>query len=119
MSKEKKEKIFELRGNGMTYQAIADELGCTKQYVHQTLKRIPSITKSKKQVNKRILHWCVDNDMKLIALCKALGEANGKAYPAYYNMLTDGSRALNTIKEILSYTGLTFEEVFGGNDSED
>lgn len=36
--------ILRKRGQNWTYQAIADELGCTRQYVEQTYKKIKRMT---------------------------------------------------------------------------
>ena len=48
-----KEKIYELREKGLTYQAIGDELGCSKQYVEIILNPKRHKERNKKSEVKR------------------------------------------------------------------
>lgn len=113
----KKEQIIEMRNQGMTLQAIADEFGCSKQYVHQELNRErKAIEKMKnKIVYKNILHWCIDNDIKVSDLYRSLSGS----YNSNYRFLTKENFAVEKVKEILKFTGMTFEQAFGGTECED
>lgn len=119
----KKEQIIEMRNQGMTFQAIADKFGCSKQYVHAELNRqlkgrgVNSM--KNKVVYKNILHWCVDNDKSISGFCELAAKQCGCSTSTIYNFLSGDKKQMGKIRGILAITGMTFEEAFGGVESED
>lgn len=113
----KKEKMVELRKQGMTYQEIADIFGCSKSYVGSLLSKSEEgkfrpLT-SKDCVYIGIRNWMNENKVSKTEFSRLI---YGYAHPAHinrYSSILKGHGCFkHTIDNILSITGLTYEEAF-------
>lgn len=113
MTNEQKLQAFKLRLGGATYQAIADMFGCSKQYVYMVLHN-----KARKQIK------CVYPGLKCY-----IEEHDGNSHRFWLgsgvcnshntlNAKLKGERDFNLseVKQIMEYTGLSFDEAFGGGE---
>lgn len=103
----KKEQFIEMRNQGMTYQAIADKFGCSKQYVHDTVNKKRKIKFTKKTPYQNLRNYCIKEGITTDKICEELNITPGKL-----RYFLRGSRSVKFIKGILKVTGLTFEEAF-------
>lgn len=113
----KKEKMVELRKQGMTYQEIADIFGCSKSYVGSLLSKskecqFRTIT-PKDCVYVGIRNWMNENKISKSGLCRMV---YGYVHPVSNNRLAAIYKGHGCTKEtidmILAATGLTYEEAF-------
>lgn len=111
----KKEQIIEMRSKGMTFQAIADEFGCSRQNIHLMITREPKNGKKiSKKVSEKVRIYFKENKIGLCEFCKKFGKDEQRVR----YILGGRSNSLKTIKMILKELNMTFEDVFGGTDSE-
>lgn len=110
--------IIEMRENGFTYRKIAEELHVTRQCVWSTAKRygvagknVHPSTISRIKYNG-IKKWIYKN-MSIDSFCRKCGEKFGIGSRTYRFLIGDTEGDINIIKNILSVSGLTFEEAFG------
>lgn len=107
-----------MRLNGATFEEIGNHFGVSKQYIHQQLG-----SDGKHNINKHIptsIYPGIANYFKstrtnhtsMIEACPSFSHAS------ILSAKLHGKRPLwlDEIREILAYTGLTFEEAFGGVD---
>ena len=106
--------MFALRMDGMSLQKIADRYGITKEYVRQLIGTPSGIDcrVKVKSIYKGLRNWMDSNSISSYRLSNMLSCAEN--YTGFSRKIT-GKAALNIreIKDILSVTGMTFEEAFG------
>lgn len=116
----RREIALEMREDGMTYQQIADELGCSKSYVGQLLGAFNPLhfraVTEEGCIYPGLREWMNDNKVGRSEMLRRMGKA---AWPRHVSKLSgilrghhDPSKA--TIDSILKVTGMTYEECFGG-----
>ena len=117
----KKQTMFKLRSQGMTYQEIADVVGCSKSYVGSILSKsdkskFRTIT-PKDCVYVGIRNWMNENKISKAELCRMI---YGYVHPVSNNRLAAIYKGHGCTKEtidmILAATGLTYEEAFKTED---
>lgn len=113
-----KEQIAEIQrkyADGMTQKALAKEYGVSQALIQKRCGG-PYRTYSHNYVKwSGIREYMQKNDVST----RRMSEETGITYPALYYILTgkhDPSKA--SIDKILNYTGLTYEQAFGGFKSE-
>lgn len=116
MGRQYREEIKRMREEKMTYQAIAETLGVTRQNVWHTAKEMGltgTNSKHDKIIYVGVRNWIVKHKMSLHDFCIKCGEEYGSSSKTY-RFLTGIYRGdINTIKHILDSCGLTFDEAFG------
>lgn len=111
MTREQKEEVKRLRGAGMSYQAVGERFGVSKQRIHQITHPKPRKRKSPNTDGikyPKIKQYLEENNVKVTALATACGVTNATMWG---NMRGGGMRK-STIDAILKVTGLTYEEAF-------
>lgn len=113
----KKEKMVELRKQGMTYQEIADVIGCSKAYVGSQLSskedcKFRPLT-PKDCIFVGIRNWLNENKVSRAEFCRMLyGYVHPATHQRYSAIFKGSDCTKKTIDMILSITGLTYEEAF-------
>lgn len=113
----KKEKMVELRKQGMTYQEIADIFGCSRSYVGSLLGKSEECKfrplTSKDCIYVGIRNWMNENKVSKSEFCRMI---YGYAYPGsikrYSSIFRGHGCSKHTIDMLLTVTGLTYEEAF-------
>lgn len=116
MTYEQKQGILKMRLDGFTIQEIADKFGTTRQNISLFLNNLASERKGGykrcKCVYPGLRAWMFKNKVSALKLLEDLQLF--ESYPPIHNRLSGKKEfTLAEIKEILAYTGLTFEEAFG------
>lgn len=118
----KREQMQALRDHGMTYQAIAEEFGCTRQYVYQMIgtgegAHFRLVTKDG-CIYPGLRRWMNENLCSRQELLRRMGRIawpnSAARLTAYLRGYCEPSK--RTIDDILKATGMTYEECFGGVD---
>lgn len=113
MNRETLIKVFAMRIDGSTYQEIGENLGFSKQYIEQELKR--AINKGKTTYAKRypqremVVEYIADNNLSIGEFSKLIGVS----YSNLVNFMRGENQSLKTAMKIADYTGLSLDEVFG------
>ena len=123
LRKQRKEDMKKLYESGMSLQEIADEMGISRQRVHQIIgKQNKSLFKpftAKRCVYAGLRKWLNDNKVSTAELTRRLyGNTHGENYERTRLRLC-GSKELNKtyIDKLLKITGLTYDEAFGSEDN--
>ena len=113
-----KSKILELREQGKTYQEIADEVGCTKQYIGQVCgKYNPSmfhfITESE-CIYPNLRKWMNENKISRKELIRRSGiyETTNHSSHLSYIMTGYAQPPKPTIDKLIAATGMPYEVLF-------
>lgn len=116
MTREEKIKAFEMRMDGATLQQIGNEFGVTREYIRQVLTCNPRKPKEFRCIFPGLKEWMTKNEMSCVKF--ALESKIFKTGYVAWEKFT-GVRMLKMpeIKAILAYTGMTFEEAFGREES--
>lgn len=120
MTTEQKLKAVEMRLNGATLEEIANEFGCSRQYINQEFKKMYQImTTSRCQKISRIIYkgvanWLLDNGKSVSTLASMVYEnyTPRKGTNFFEKMRGERVLTIQEIKKILEVTGMTFEECF-------
>lgn len=114
----KKEQIIEMRNQGMTFQAIANKWGCSKQYVQEVCKKagVKGTFHFRKCIYPNIRNWALKNCVSNKEFHKRCGYVK---QDNLFRFLRHETIDMKRIKKILAVTGMTFEQAFGGTDCED
>ena len=104
--------IARLKMQGYTQRQIADIYGCTQADISVILKRFGDLYREeeKETAYPGIYDWMVKNNCTYTKFAKCIGMSITSV-----SLLMTGRRkpCFDTIKAILKYTGMTFEEAFG------
>lgn len=129
-------KIIDYHNDGYLNEQIANMTGLTKQRVSSVVRAYESCANGIKRLDKlsafqtrninkvtypNIRKFLLDEKVALRDFCQAVS-GEGYAYHSMQSILTgeEGKVTVESIKNILSVTGLTFEEAFmAGGESED
>lgn len=112
MTREQKEEVKRLRGSGMSYQAVGERFGVSKQRIHQITHPKPRKKKTPSTAGvkyPRIKKYLEENNISVAAFADACGVTRSTMYT---NLKGDGGMNKSTIDAILKVTGLTYEEAF-------
>jgi YesN/AraC family two-component response regulator len=114
---EKQEKMIELRKQGMTYQEIANVLGCSKSYVGQLIGKNEECKfrplTEKDCIYVGIRNWMNTNKISKMHFIRLIyGYVHPETYHRYMHIFNGGGCYKSTVDKILSVTGLTYEEAF-------
>lgn len=113
----KKEKMVELRKQGMTYQEISDILGCSKSYVGSQLSnseeyKFRTLT-PKDCIYVGLRNWMNKNKVTRASFCRMMyGYVHPATHMRYSAIFRGKDCTKKTIDKILSITGLAYEEAF-------
>lgn len=109
-------KIVDLRENkGLTYEAIANELGISRQRVHYAYKSIQKIQKNgyksfEKVCYPKLKEFLMKNGIPLASFCKECDHERSK----YLQSILTGryKNVVKSIRSIMNFTGMSFDELF-------
>lgn len=107
-----------MRTNGATFEEIGSHFGVSKQYIHQQLGSDGKYNKNKhlpKSIYPSIENWFKSTRTGHVSMLEACPTFS---HTSVLSSKLHGKRPLrlDEIREILAYTGMTFEEAFGGVD---
>ena len=111
IDKEKYIQAFSMRLDGCTLDEIGKKLGCSRQTVHLMLKKVSCVKEHKKTVYPGLNKWLYENASNVTELSREIG-CSQSTLSIHLNGIRD--LKISTIFKILEYTGLSFEEAFGG-----
>lgn len=120
MAMTRRERAREMREDGMTYQQIADKLGCSKACVARFVGahnpfHFRIVTKEG-CIYPGLREWMNDNKVGRTELAQRMSNV---AWPCAVSTLSGILRghhvpSKTTVDSILKATGMTYEECFGG-----
>lgn len=114
---DQKVEMYRMRLEGKSYQVIADRFGVSRQYVHQLFGQ------KYKNVNVKYVglrKWMNESNYSVAKLARESGCTDNHNYVTITSYLQGSPRIdIDSIRKILRFTGLTFEEAFGVEEQED
>jgi hypothetical protein len=112
-----------LVGKGLTYQAVGEVLGISRQRVHQILNASVSYTSTlgKKVIYPNLLEWSIKNKCNRAEFLRKMGYPESNRNKACLYRVLTGRQApkKDYIDKMLQVTGLTYEVMFEVNSSGD
>lgn len=118
---DQKVEMYRMRLEGKSYQAIADRFGVSRQYVHQLFGQK---YKSEPYRNVNVQYtglrkWMNESHYSVAKLARESG-CTDHSYGTITSYLQGSPRMdIDSIRKILRFTGLTFEEALGETEQED
>ena len=118
---DQKVEMYRMRLEGKSYQAIADRFGVSRQYVHQLFGQK---YKSEPYRNVNVQYtglrkWMNESNYSVAKLARESG-CTDHSYGTITSYLQGSPRMdIDSIRKILRFTGLTFEEAFGETEQEE
>lgn len=118
---DQKVEMYRMRLEGKSYQAIADRFGVSRQYVHQLFGQK---YKSEPYRNVNVQYtglrkWMNESNYSVAKLARESG-CTDHSYGTITSYLQGSPRMdIDSIRKILRFTGLTFEDAFGETEQED
>ena len=119
---DQKVEMYRMRLEGKSYQAIADRFGVSRQYVYRL---IGQQCKSEPYRNVNVPYtglkkWMNESRYSIAELARESGCTDNHSYVTITSYLQGSPRMdIDSIRKILRFTGLTFEEAFGEAEQED
>ena len=119
---DQKVEMYRMRLEGKSYQAIADRFGVSRQYVYQL---IGQQCKSEPYRNVNVPYtglkkWMNESRYSIAELARESGCTDNHSYVTITSYLKGSPRMdIDSIRKILRFTDLTFEEAFGETEQED
>ena len=119
---DQKVEIYRMRLEGKSYQAISDRFGVSRQYVYRL---IGEQCKSEPYRNVNVPYtglkkWMNESRYSIAELARESGCTDNHSYVTITSYLQGSPRMdIDSIRKILRFTGLTFEEAFGETEQED
>ena len=116
-----KVEMYRMRLEGKSYQAIADRFGVSRQYVY---KLIGQQCKSEPYRNVNVPYtglkkWMNESRYSIAELARESGCTDNHSYVTITSYLQGSPRMdIDSIRKILRFTGLNFEEAFGEAEQE-
>ena len=115
-------RIFELRHDGMTLEEIGNVYGISRERVRQIMEEVTHgydrkmrCSYMQKCIYPGIKKWLLDNRITASELNKKCGLCE-KPTLMYNRIMGVTEFKISEIQKILAYTGMTFEEAFGGGE---
>lgn len=104
---------FAMRIDGATYEAIGNHFGVSKQYIHEVLGAPKKGAKIKNCIYPAIADW-----LDAVRITESECAKACKMSLSSFQLKLSGKRQfkISEIRELLSFSGMTFEEAFGGVD---
>lgn len=116
---EQKVEMHRMHLEGETYQAIADRFGISRQYAYYLLSQ----KKLYRNVNVQytgLKSWMKKFNYSVAKLARESGCTENHNYVTVISYLQGSPHMdIDSIRKILQFTGLTFEEAFGEEKQED
>ena len=118
---DQKVEMYRMRLEGKSYQAISDRFGVSRQYVYRL---IGQQCKSEPYRNVNVPYtglkkWMNESNYSVAKLARESGCTNNHSYVTITSYLQGSPRMdIDSIRKILRFTGLTFEEAFGETEQE-
>ena len=118
---DQKVEMYRMRLEGKSYQAIADRFGVSRQYVY---KLFSQKCKSEPYRNVNVPYtglkkWMNESRYSIAELARESGCTDNHSYVTITSYLKGSQRMdIDSIRKILRFTGLTFEEAFGEAEQE-
>lgn len=115
------EEMDRLKRNGKTYQYIADLYGISRQRVYQILgkmdQRYFKIIPKEKVVFSGLRNWLNENKINITELCRRIFGNYHTVQRERLNTYLNGKHVMSMpmILKIIDITGLTFEQLFIGD----
>lgn len=112
---DQKVEMYRMRLEGQSYQAIADRFGVNRQYVYQLFGQK---YKSEPYRNVNVQYtglrkWMNELNYSVAKLARESGCMDNHSYNTSCKYLQGSpSMSIDSIRKILRFTGLTFEEAF-------
>lgn len=119
---DQKVEMYRMRLEGKSYQNIADRFGVSRQYVYQL---IGQQCKSEPYRNVNVPYtglkkWMNESRYSVAELSRESGCTDNHSKGTIASYLKGSPRMdIDSIRKILRFTGLTFEEAFGEAEQED
>lgn len=113
MTREQKEEVKRLRGAGMSYQAVGERFGVSKQRIHQITHPKPRKRKHADMHEVKYLgirRYLEENYLSMSMFANLVGMSNSTVL--WRSLKGDGGMTKKTIDAILRVTGLTYEQAF-------
>lgn len=114
----RKERMIELRKQGMTYEEIAKEVGMSRQRVYQIIGgnyRRHRKFKEDEIVYAGLRNWMNEHDMGWAQLVRSIyGYYHPELYVRVKSVMSGKNCRKDYIDRVLFATGLTYEQAFGG-----
>lgn len=113
---EQQKQALRLRAEDLTFEEIAEKMGCTKQNVSQLLndsisdKNYTRTWKTREVIYPNINKWLIEKNMSLSRFAKACGYAT--SMPIRNCIIYDRKVNKAVIDAILRVTGLEYEVAF-------
>lgn len=112
MTNEEKKKAYCMLIDGATYQEVGDEIGISKQAIHQQFSGLlkgRSFSGTRKNKYKNIEKFMIENNINR----KNFAECTGLNYQNFCKILrAETEPTKQTIDKILKFTGMTYEQAF-------
>lgn len=123
MTKDQMVEMYSMRLDGHSLQEIGNKFGITRQRVQRIVgnysadqRRAASYrTGLKRVIYPAIRNWILDHEMNLNQFCMGVSDSSGLSPDTIRSAMTRGQKAgprLFTVRAILNYTGLKFEQAF-------
>lgn len=119
---DQKVEMYRMRLEGKTYRAIGDKFGVSGQYVHQLLgqKCKPDAYRNVNVQYTGLRKWMNGLNYSVAKLAKESECTDNHSYVTINSYLQGNPHMdIDSIRKILRFTGLTFEEAFGVEEQED
>ena len=119
---DQKVEMYRMRLEGKSYQAIADRFGVSRQYAYRL---IGQQCKSEPYRNVNVPYtglkkWMNESNYSVAKLARESGCTANHSYVTIISYLQGSPRMdIDSIRKILRFTGMTFEEAFGEAEQED
>ena len=119
---DQKVEMYRMRLEGETYRAIGDRFGVSRQYAYRL---IGQQCKSEPYRNVNVQYtglrkWMNESNYSVAKLARESGCTDNHSYVTITSYLQGSPRMdIDSIRKILRFTGLTFEEAFGETEQED
>lgn len=118
---DQKVEMYRMRLEGKSYQAIADRFGVSRQYAYRLIGQ-QCKSEPYRNVNvpyTRLKKWMNESNYSVAKLARESGCTDNHSYVTITSYLQGSPRMdIDSIRKILRFTGLTFEEAFGVEEQE-
>lgn len=119
LTNDQKVEMYRMRLEGKTYRAIADKFGVSFQHVHHLLSQPKPYCNVNVQYTG-LKSWMSQSNYSVAKLARESGCTENHNYVTVASYLQGSPHMdIDSIRKILRFTGLTFEEAFCEEEQED